>query len=155
AAIIAHRTCSRWLRRQFPERHALKNRLHYLLTRQRGLALWQDENGKQVAGFAMWQNQSVIQVRALLEGEALEEQIRMLKSGTLHDLAEAVATIFNHVRGPIEFDELVGTLAALLGISEQPIESLAEDQDALAFVADAANPNPAWQIEKRIFLQRL
>jgi DNA-directed RNA polymerase specialized sigma24 family protein len=47
AAIIAHRTCSRWLRRQFPERHALKNRLHYLLTRQRGLALWQDENGKQ------------------------------------------------------------------------------------------------------------
>src|SRR5512138_1964920 len=26
AAVIAHRTCSRWMRRQFPERHALKNR---------------------------------------------------------------------------------------------------------------------------------
>lgn|SRR6266496_100175 len=76
AAIIAHRTCSRWLRRQFPERHALKNRLHYLLTRQSGLALWQDENGKQVAGFAMWQNQPVIQARALLEGGALAKQIR-------------------------------------------------------------------------------
>jgi DNA-directed RNA polymerase specialized sigma24 family protein len=24
-AVIAHRTCARWLRRQFPERHALKN----------------------------------------------------------------------------------------------------------------------------------
>jgi len=155
AAIIAHRTCSRWLRRQFPERHALKNRLHYLLTRQRGFALWQDENGKQVAGFALWQNQRVIQARALLEGDALAEQIRMLKSGSQHDLAEAVATIFNQVRGPIEFDELVGTLATLMGISEQPIESLAEAEDALAFIADAANPNPAWQIEKRIFLQRL
>ncbi len=50
AAVIAHRTCSRWMRRQFPERHALKNRLHYLLTRQRGFALWQNDDGKQVGG---------------------------------------------------------------------------------------------------------
>src|SRR5215204_4279949 len=55
AAIIAHRTCSRWMRRQFPERHAFKNRLHYLLTRQRGFAVWQDDDGKQVTGFAVWQ----------------------------------------------------------------------------------------------------
>src|SRR5689334_2404265 len=46
AAVIAHRTCYGWMRRQFPQRHALKNRLHYLLTRQRGLALWQDTAGK-------------------------------------------------------------------------------------------------------------
>src|SRR5215212_4959980 len=56
-AVIAHRTCSRWMRRQFPERHALKTRLQYLLTRQRGLALWQDEDRKLVAGFAVWQGQ--------------------------------------------------------------------------------------------------
>ena len=49
AAVIAHRTCARWMRRQFPERHALKNRLHYLLTRQRGFALWQDDDGKLTA----------------------------------------------------------------------------------------------------------
>jgi DNA-directed RNA polymerase specialized sigma24 family protein len=49
AAVIAHRTCARWMRRQFPERHALKNRLHYLMTRQRGFALWQDQDGKLVA----------------------------------------------------------------------------------------------------------
>src|ERR1044071_2919944 len=57
AAVIAHRTCSRWMRRQFPERHALKNRLQYLLTRQRGLALWQNEDRKTVAGFAACQGQ--------------------------------------------------------------------------------------------------
>src|SRR5215217_6515355 len=54
AAVIAHRTCSGWMRRQFPERHALKNRLHYLLTRQRGFALWQGGDGKMVAGLAAW-----------------------------------------------------------------------------------------------------
>src|SRR5215217_2086064 len=57
AAIIAHRTCARWMRRQFPERHALKNRLHYLLTRQRGFAIWGDDNGKPLAGFSAWQQQ--------------------------------------------------------------------------------------------------
>lgn len=46
AAVIAHRTCARWMRRQFPERHALKTRLHYLLTHQRGFALWDaDDDG--------------------------------------------------------------------------------------------------------------
>ena len=54
AAVIAHRTCARWMRRQFPERNAVKNRLHYLLTRQRGLSLWQHDD-KVVAGFAAWQ----------------------------------------------------------------------------------------------------
>src|ERR1044072_4116329 len=57
AAVIAHRTCARWMRRQFPERHALKNRLHYLVSRQRGFALWEDDNGKSLAGFAVWQQQ--------------------------------------------------------------------------------------------------
>src|SRR5688500_3111580 len=57
AAVTAHRPCAGWMRRQFPERRALKNRLHYLLTRQRGLALWQAEDGKLLAGFATWQGQ--------------------------------------------------------------------------------------------------
>src|SRR3954464_5338234 len=66
AAIIAHRTCSRWMRRQFPERHALKNRLQYLLTRRRGLALWRNEDGKLMAGFAVWQGRKTAVTAARL-----------------------------------------------------------------------------------------
>src|SRR5215207_8550099 len=58
AAVIAHRTCARWMRRQFPERHALKNRLQYLITRQRGFSFWQDDDGKSLAGFAVWQKEN-------------------------------------------------------------------------------------------------
>src|SRR5215475_2613179 len=43
-AVIAHRACSRWMRRRFPERHALKNRLSYFFTRHRAFALWQGAN---------------------------------------------------------------------------------------------------------------
>src|SRR5215211_2241419 len=65
AAVIAHRTCARWMRRQFPERHALKNRLHYLLSRQRGFALWQKAEGPLVAGFTVWQDQNKPALRQL------------------------------------------------------------------------------------------
>ena len=159
AAVIAHRTCSRWMRRQFPERHALKNRLQYLLTRQRGLALWQDDDRKLVAGFAVWQGRkkaaSAARLSSLSDDERLLAHVRMLKSGRPQEPSDALAAIFNHLGGPIDFDELVSALAALLGVREQPIESLTEDEDAPVFQAAASEPGPAWQVEKRIFLQRL
>ncbi|MGA9773924.1 MAG: hypothetical protein WBV94_33140 [Blastocatellia bacterium] len=155
AAVIAHRTCSRWMRRQFPERHALKNRLHYLLTRQRGFALWQDEGGKMVAGFAVWQGQKKAAGAAQLGGLSDAEGIRLLKGGRQQELGNALAAIFDHLGSPIEFNELVSVLAELLGIRDQPIESLTENEDAVAFQAAAGESDPAWQVEKRIFLQRL
>jgi RNA polymerase sigma factor (sigma-70 family) len=156
AAVIAHRTCARWMRRQFPERHALKNRLHYLLTRQRGLALW-DEDGKSVAGFALWQkeNKPAKTARHLSDVEGLPNHLRALKSDKPQELANAVAAILNHVGGPIDFDELVSAIAVIQGVSDQPIESLAEDEDAAATMAASSEPDQAWRMEKRMFLQRL
>lgn len=155
AAVIAHRTCARWMRRLFPERHALKNRLHYLLTRQRGFALWHD-NGKLVAGFAAWQEEKkAITAVRLAEVESLPVHIRALKSSKAQELAHAIAAIFDYVRGPIEFDELVSGVAAIQGISDQPIESLAESDDNTSVEPVAAEPDPAWRIEKKMFLQRL
>ena len=159
AAVIAHRTCSRWMRRQFPERHALKNRLQYLLTRQRGFDLWQDEDGKLAAGFAAWQGQKKAVASARLgrlsDDEGLLARIRTLKSGRQQELSDVLAAIFNHLGSPVEFDELVSALASLLGIRDQPVESISENEDAIAFQTAAGEPDPAWQVEKRIFLQRL
>ncbi len=148
AAIIAHRTCARWMRRRFPERHALKNRLHYLLTRQRSFALW-EEHGKSITGFAVWQQQKKAAVRNLSDIEKLPAHIRKAQ-----ELAETVASLFDYAGGPIEFDELVTALAAIQGISDQPVESLAEDEDG-GFDPATAEPDPAWRTEKKMFLQRL
>ena len=154
AAVIAHRTCARWMRRQFPERNAVKNRLHYLLTRQRGFALWPDSDNKLLAGFEAWQEQRE-PVRSRPDIEKLPGQIRSLKIAKPQELAEAIATIFNHAGGPVEFDDLVSTIAALQGISDQPIESLSDDDDAAANVLATGEADPAWRTEKRMFLQRL
>jgi RNA polymerase sigma factor (sigma-70 family) len=152
AAVIAHRTCARWLRRQFPERHALKNRLHYLVSRQRGFALWQNAEGELVAGFAAWQS---LPTQRAADINISATQIAPPKTAKAQDLADTVAAIFNHARGPIGFDELVTVVASLTGVSDQPLESLAEDEDAVALVVDTAERDPAWRIEKRMFLQRL
>ena len=146
AAIIAHRTCARWMRRQFPERHALKNRLHYLLTRQRGLALWEDDNRKLLAGFAVWQQQK--------KSGARLSDVENLPVRKPQQLADTVASIFNYLAGPIEFDELVTAVAAIQGISDQPVESLADDEET-GFEPATTDPDPAWRIEKKMFLQRL
>ena len=69
-------------------------------------------------------------------------------------MADAVSSIFNHVGKPVEFDELVSTLAEHLGIRDQPIESLAEDDDALQISA-VGEPDQAWRLEKKLFLRRL
>lgn len=159
AAIISHRTCSRWMRRQFPERHALKNRVQYLLTRQRGLALWQDEDRKLVAGFTVWQGKKKASPARRLEARGRHSgplaQLRSPGGSKPRELADAVAAIFNQAGGPIEFDELVTTLASLLQVRDQPHESIDDNEDAIAFQATAGQPDPAWQVEKRIFLQRL
>lgn len=158
AAIIAHRTCSRWMRRQFPERHALKNRLQYLLTRQRGLALWQDDARKLVAGFTAWQGKKKAATAdrlGQLSDEELLSRIRSPKTGRPQELGDALAAIFNHIGSPIEFDDLVSALAALLQIRDQPIESTDQNEDDIDFRAASREPDTAWKVEKKIFLQRL
>ena len=172
AAVIAHRACSRWMRRQFPERHALKNRLYYLLTHQKGFRLWQNSGKKLVAGFAVWRGQTETvsdeRFQRLLADERLIAQLRQVAKGrpqrqgrtdtkdqkTAATPSAVLAAIFDHLGSPIEFDKLVSGLAALLPINDQLPGLTAEGEHAVGLAATEA-PDPAWQVEKRIFLHRL
>jgi len=160
AAMIAHRTCSRWMRGHFPERHALKNRLHYLLMRQRGFALWRNERHKQMAGFAAWQGRDETatrdQLNSLSDNARLLTRIRSLQPGKQQsDASDVLAAIFNHLGAPVEFDQLVGALAALLNVRDQPVESSDQNENIVESMAASGERDTAWQVEKRIFLQRL
>lgn len=159
AAIITHRACSRWMRRQFPERHAFKSRLHYLLTRQRGFALWRDDRRTLVAGFAAWRGKrkaaDTTRLACIADDERLVAQIRSLKEGNKQEMGDTLATVFNHLGGPVEFDELVSVLAGLLGIRNEAIGSTGDNEDIIASRTPSEEPNTALRVEKRIFLERL
>src|SRR5215467_3523754 len=159
AAVIAHRACSQWMRRQSPERHAFKRRLYYLLTRQRGFAIWRNKINKMVAGFAVWQGREGAETDGRLEQlpneETLADQIRLLKSDGRKDWGAALAAVFNYLGGPIEFDKLVAALAAMLRIADRPIEFIDQIDGSDNFNVSDRKPDVALQVEQRIFLQRL
>jgi DNA-directed RNA polymerase specialized sigma24 family protein len=159
AATITYRLCAGWMRRQFPRRHALRNRIQYLLTRQAGFALWTDDNDemkKLIAGFAAWKGQRPSIKAASLRRLPQDERLLVsLGGGGSTDLRKALATIFNHVGGPVDFDELVKTVAAMLQITEPKIESVDADSDDTMVELVDQEADVAWRVEKRIFLQRL
>ncbi len=157
AAVITYRACSRWMRRRFPERHALANRLHYLLTRQKGFALWQSARRKLIAGFAAWQGQNQAASEECFRQVSGDEKLLTeicASGGTQTRIGPAVAAIFNRLGCPLEFDKLVSLVAALLPVRERRTEPIDQGEDAMTFAA-YPQPDPSWQLEKRVFLQRL
>jgi hypothetical protein len=157
-AVIARHACSRWMRRQFPGRHAFKNRLYYILTRQRGFALWQNENKRLVAGFSVWQGEKNTaagwRLERLSDDEELLSRIQVLKTKG-EDWRGALVAIFDHLGKPVEFDKLAGALTALLQLEDQPFEYIEQNKDIPGLGTSAGEPDAAWRVEKRIFLQRL
>jgi DNA-directed RNA polymerase specialized sigma24 family protein len=156
AATIAYRVCYGWLRRQSPRRRALRNRLQYALTRQAGLALWTDRRSLSIAGFAAWRDQSPApseKLRRLPDDEkflALAWQTSAEWQGA--KLNELLATIFEYVGGPVSFDDLVSAVAALLQVRDEPTASTEGETGGVDIASGA---DVAWQVEKRIFLERL
>jgi hypothetical protein len=160
AATITYSLCAGWMRRQFPRRQALRNQIQYLLTRQAGFALWSvdhHQKKKLIGGFAAWNGQRPSNELSILR--ELPQDETFLRSigggGSSTNLKEALAKIFNHLGGPVEFEELVKVSAALLQIKEQKFESVDADLDDAREGLACQEADVAWRVEKRIFLQRL
>jgi hypothetical protein len=158
-AVITHRVCSRWMRRRFPERHSLKNRLSYLFTRHCNFALWQGENGRLVAGLAKWRgrngNAGDERVEQLLADEELLSRIRVLRSGKHVEWGSSLTLIFDRLGAPIKLDRLVSFLSKLLQVEDRPIESIDQLEDLNRLNVPSAQPDAARQTESRLFLRRL
>ena len=121
-----------------------------MLTRNNHLALWHDPHANWVAGLAAWKTQTnrVALGRVDLSDHKLDEPIRrLLIGGRLEEVANALIAVFKNLNRPVQFDQLVSSLAAL-SPSEAPVENV---ERRLA----ATEADPAWRAEKRIFLERL
>ncbi len=162
AATIAYRLCAGWMRRQFPERYALRNRIQYLLTRQAGFAIWREdpndenESKRLIAGFAAWKGRRPSAGAASLRRLSQDEKLLdALGGGRAAKLNDALTTVFNHVGAPVEFDELVKRMADLLQIKDRMFESIDAVPGESGFDMADREADVALRVEKRIFLQRL
>jgi RNA polymerase sigma factor (sigma-70 family) len=163
AATIAYRLCARWMRRQFPERRALRNRIQYLLTRHAGFAIWrEDPNGENeskglIAGFAAWKGRRPSAGAASLGRLSQDEKLldALGGGGRAARLNDALGAVLNHVGAPVEFDELVKMMADLLQIKDRMVESIDADPGDRGLDLADSEIDVAWRLEKRVFLQRL
>jgi len=156
AATIAYRVCYGWLRQQSPRRRALRNRLQYALTRQAGLALWTDRRNLSIAGFSAWRDREQAPSEKLRQLPDDEKFLALVwRAGAEWQgakLNELLAAIFDHVGGPVAFDDLIGVVAALLKVKDEPPASTEAETGGVEI---ASGEDVAWRVEKRIFLERL
>ncbi|MBO0860721.1 MAG: hypothetical protein J2P21_20005 [Chloracidobacterium sp.] len=161
AATITYRVCYGWLRRQAPHRNSLRNRLQYTLTRQAGLGIWTDHRNLSIAGFTAWRNlaeddrpsASPEKFRQLADDEKFLARVWGAGGeGRGPKLNDLLAAIFDYTGGPIAFDDLVSVVAAVLQVKDEPPAST---EDAVGGAEIASDEDVAWQVEKRIFLERL
>ena len=177
-AAMAYNASDAYLRKKYPRRSSLKNKVKYILTHQPGLALWETEEGITLCGFASWRqlkidrseplglDQGGSEIRDFLlqrsEGMALEK----MRPGN------QLSAVFEFVGYPLDIDDLVSTMADLWdvhdvqpdgewdepeldnlpGVSPDPVERLDDTLDQQARIKQAWSQITQLPVRQRLAL---
>jgi DNA-directed RNA polymerase specialized sigma24 family protein len=160
-AVVAYRACHLHLRRKYPQRYSLKNKLRYFLTHQQGFALWESEAEEWLAGFPEWQQQRPAaspdhQINQFREDAQTFIKTRLPRAtASSASLLAVLTAIFKWTAAPVELDTLVGMVAELWNIKDD-----AENRDspeagtAFANLADH-RISIAKEFDDRLYLESL
>lgn len=160
-AVIAFHTCYKYFRRKHPERGQLKDRLRYLLTNRPMLSLWQTGD-VWVCGFAEWRAREspfirTGQLNRLIKGS--ESKLRPADGAADASLKldALIPALLNCAGRPIEFEELVDTVAELQGIKNRYEGGAGAGEDSDDELERIADPRADVEVEtdQRFYLQRL
>ena len=159
-AVTALNACHDYLRQKYPQRCSLENKLRYLLVRSPEFALWQNETGNWLCGFARWKDEKAKLHRADLINQ-LREDSRMFLPASVSNAEVGrlkpggqLAAVFNWAGSPVELGELITIMANLWGIKDTPIESYDGDDQLFEKIADPRLRSDTI-LELRISLEQL
>jgi RNA polymerase sigma factor (sigma-70 family) len=163
-AVTAHNACHEFLRQKYPERWRLKNRLRYLLTHQKGFALWESEQGEWLCGLEALRGKGSHPRRAgridELRNDARADERLGLPGRNLQLMnpAELVRAVLKYAGSPVELDDLVSAVASLQGVGSSARESAVDDNeetdDPYEGLADTGSDIAA-ELEQRRYVERL
>lgn len=156
-AVAAYNACYEYLRKKYPERSRLKDKLRYVLTHQDNFALWESRNRQWLCGLASWQHSDMqplapSRLTELGDGEissAAAEFIR--EQARSADPAQLMTSIFNWTGRPVEFDAMVDAVAHLWRVSDGAVRTVDINTEVLA----DSRENIITRLEQRLYLQRL
>jgi hypothetical protein len=117
AAITTNHLFDRYLRKVYPQRANLKDKLRLILNHDPRFSFWDGANGEQLCGLRQWQSERTFDYSTSLQ--QVRNEPRILGPAVLpDDEANLVEIIFRWVRHPVELDDLVNTVAELRGVRE-------------------------------------
>jgi hypothetical protein len=165
-ATLAYHACAAHLRHKFPKRYSLGNKLRYLLTNNPEFAVWEETRREllegtrreTMAGRAEWRDSGAVadkeawdslrEYPAIWAQNCFGEAVRALKP------LELLREVFSAVKGAVEFDDLIGVCAVILGLHEGNATPVTKDT-----VAPVETPgqtlSAALQLEQKQQLERL
>jgi DNA-directed RNA polymerase specialized sigma24 family protein len=162
-ATITYHACSNHLREKYPQRHILKNRLRYFLTHEAGFALWEGQDRQWLCGFTRWQASSQSAVGSY-QRQALRDHPNGILSASLlvedlhrTKLKELLTAIFEHLKGPIEIDELVKLVAEVCGIQDRATSAERNEETSgnLSELLPDTRTDVELELEQRSYLKKL
>lgn len=164
-AVVAFNACYDYLRRKYPQRHSLKNKLRYLFTHRHDFALWQSADGEWLCGTAAQQGKprhsdAERRLRELAEDSAIFARSKLSGLNVARlDLAALVHALLAEVGGAVELDALATAVAALQGINDERADEAArdgedEDADPSATLADS-RPSVVVALDRKLYLEKL
>ena len=165
---ITHRTFADYLRRKYPLRHSLRNKLRYFLTHQPDFALWKTDQ-EFWCGFSRWDGRATRADEPSSQRlQQVHDQPRRLLEirpprGTARsaDMAEALNAIFKFVGAPVEIDAIVAILANAWSVKDRPAETehdSLDDDESFSFddaLTDERQISIADEVGQRFYLEKL
>ena len=155
-AVTAYRACYEYLRRKYPKRHSLKNKLRYLLTHQPGFELWETVEGEWMVGLSGWSRprpgSQLASTQLLSENNSTFQHKPTLTAAA--NLRELLTSILQRRNRAIELDELVGIVAEACQIKDQPVSQTDDKQATLENIADERGDIDR-EMGRRVYLEKL
>jgi RNA polymerase sigma factor (sigma-70 family) len=160
-ATVAHNACSSYLRRKYPARSRLKNRLRYIFTHHEQLSIWQPEHGEWLCGSVSSRNQqrsrrSSDRLRQLRADPGLIECFSD-SSPQDQDVLRLVKSIVEFVGAPVALDDLVAVVGDVLGTNDKatPAEPFDRSNEATDEIGTDAEALISERIDKQVYLKRV
>ena len=132
AATAAYNACSNYLRRKYPARSRLRDRLRYIFSHHKQFAIWQFEQREWLCGLDSWRKQK--------RSRRSSDRLRQLRADPRsinyfsdsaqqeQDVLRLVKAIFEFVGAPVALDDLVAVVGDLLGTTDKTASAEPDDQ---------------------------
>jgi RNA polymerase sigma factor (sigma-70 family) len=163
ATTVAHNLWSDYLRRKYPRRTSLKNRLRYFFSHASGYALWDGPDHSLECGRAAWRYGTSRVDPGRLQKVSTDlswapAQAKPMERFSAADWSRFLDAFLGRAGGPVQLDDLVSITASVLEIREDRMQSTDTDETgerALRELPDGAVRTPEADAELRGSIGRL